>query len=185
MCAVGSRPTVAKRSILDTQSLTSSKRNGTRNTKESCSTSQERAMAEVSGGTETAPGLAAWLQCVSHHHGHHKTYSRHRSRKVSGNSVFSFGRGRHQRVKKHITCACIFCKSAVHRNIRLGCTVRIVCVNCISAGVESSSSLLNVIFDENDSSISVLYESFSTLGFQQMWRHGCSESSVSGLWPCI
>ena len=108
MCAVGSRPTVAKRSILDTQSLTSSKRNGTRNTKESCSTSQERAMAEVSGGTETAPGLAAWLQCVSHHHGHHKTYSRHRSRKVSGNSVFSFGRGRPQRVKKHITCACTF-----------------------------------------------------------------------------
>ena len=45
--------------------------------------------------------------------------------------------------------------------------------------------LLDIIFHEYNSSISVLYESFSTIGFHPTLRHGRFEEFVSGPFLCI
>ena len=66
---------------------------------------------------------------------------------------------------------CMFENSASHSYIRFCFVVRIACINCISDRVDSPSFLLDIISHVSQSSISVLYESFSTLGLQPTLRH--------------
>ena len=61
------------------------------------------------------------------------------------------------------------------RYIREWCVIRTVCISCTSDRVKSSSFLFGIISHVYHSSISVLYERFSTLGVHATWRNRCFE----------